>query len=84
MTSEAINYSTYSEAQLFAALSEIQSQKAHLDSREREIRAILHSFGDESSSKDLPTQETIDALNNSYTVLKTHDYAEFEKIIENG
>lgn len=28
-----INYSTYSEAQLFATLNEIQSQKASLDSR---------------------------------------------------
>lgn len=86
-----INYSTYSEAQLFAVLDEIQSQKASLDNRERQIREILHTLGAESSESsiisriglDMLTEETIDALNNSHAVLKTHDYAEFEKMIEN-
>ncbi len=34
-------------------------------------------------SLDLPTQETIESLKNSYTTLKTKDYAEFESMIEN-
>lgn len=83
-----IDYGAYSEAQLFAVLDEIQSQKASLDNRERQIREILHTLGAESSivsriGLDMPTEETIDALNNSHAVLKTHDYAEFEKMIEN-
>lgn len=86
-----IDYGAYSEAQLFAALNEIQSQKASLDNRERQIREILHTLGAESSESsivsriglDMPTKETIDALNNSHAVLKTHDYVEFEKMIEN-
>lgn len=31
----------------------------------------------------LPTQETRNALENSHTVLKTKDYADFEKMLEN-
>lgn len=80
-----INYSDYTEAQLCAVLDEIRTQKASLDSKEREIREVLHSLsaGSSDESLDFPTQETIDALNNSHTVLKTKDYAEFEKMIEN-
>ncbi len=85
------NYNTYSEAQLVAVLNEIHIQKASLDNRERQIREILHTLGAESNKSsivsriglDEPTEETIDALNNSHAVLKTHDYAEFEKMIEN-
>ncbi|MGX2983574.1 hypothetical protein [Helicobacter sp. 23-1045] len=41
------------------------------------------SLRTEVESIDYPTQETIDALENSHTVLKTSDYAEFEKMMEN-
>ena len=85
-TISSIDYSNYTEAQLCAMLDEIRTQKASLDSKEKAIRDILHSMGSESSNKplDFPTQETIDALNNSHTALKTSDYAEFEKMIEMG
>lgn len=32
---------------------------------------------------DMPTKETIQALENSHTVLKTSDYKDFEKMLEN-
>lgn len=80
----SIDYGAYSEAQLFAVLDEIQSQKASLDNKERQIRKAISSLDVKSRiGLDEPTEETIDALNNSHAVLKTHDYAEFEKMIEN-
>lgn len=34
-------------------------------------------------SLDMPTKETIQALESSHTVLKTSDYKDFEKMLEN-
>ncbi len=45
------NYSTYSEVQLSALLDEIQSQKASLDNRERQIREAIISLNTKSKSK---------------------------------
>ena len=79
MTADAnistINYSDYSEAQLFAALNEIQAQKASLDSREKQIRAILHS---------IPNEETRSILENDEIdgVWDSHD--DFLKSLENS
>ncbi len=82
-----INYSTYSEAQLFAVLDEIQSQKASLDNRERQIREILHTLGTESSiisriGLDEPTEETRNALDNDEIVGIFSSHEEFEKSLE--
>ena len=84
------NYSTYSEAQLFAALNEIQSQKASLDNRERQIREILHTLGAESNESsiisriglDEPTEETRNALDNDEIVGIFSSHEEFEKSLE--
>lgn len=46
-----INYSVYSGVQLAALLDEIQSQKAILDNRERQIREAINSLGVKSKSK---------------------------------
>ncbi len=80
----SIDYSAYSGMQLSALLDDIQNQRAILDDRERQIRKAISSLDIVSRiGLDEPTEETIDALNNSHAVLKTHDYAEFEKMIEN-
>lgn len=47
-----INYSAYSGVQLSALLDEIQSQKAILDNRERQIREALNSLDVKSNSKE--------------------------------
>ncbi len=92
MTTNAvdINYSTYSEVQLVAALNEIQSQKASLDNRERQIREILHTLGTESNESsiisriglDEPTEETRNALDNDEIVGIFSSHEEFEKSLE--
>lgn len=47
-----LNYSAYSGVQLSALLDEIQSQKAILDNRERQIREALNSLDVKSNSKE--------------------------------
>lgn len=47
----SIDYSAYSGVQLSALLDEIQSQKAILDSRERQIREAINSLDTKSKSK---------------------------------
>ena len=80
----SIDYGAYSGVQLSALLDDIQNQRANLDNKERQIREAISSLDVKSRiGLDEPTEETIDALNNSHAVLKTHDYAEFEKMIEN-
>lgn len=81
MGAKAVDYSTYSEQALFLELNSTREQLAKLESerailrdKESQIEQALHS---------IPTDETADALRNSYTVLKTKDYADFEKMIEN-
>lgn len=79
MSAKAVDYSTYSEQALFLELNstreqlaKLESEKAILLDKEIQIEQALHS---------IPTEETADALRNSYTVFKTKDYAEFEKMI---
>lgn len=86
-----IDYGAYSEAQLFAALNEIQSQKASLDNRERQIREILHTLGAESSESsivsriglDEPTEETRNALDNDFVVCRGYSHEEFVESLKN-
>lgn len=47
-----IDYGAYSGVQLSALLDEIQSQKAILDNRERQIREALNSLDVKSNSKE--------------------------------
>lgn len=47
----SIDYSAYSGVQLSALLDEIQSQKASLDNRERQIREAISSLDTKSKSK---------------------------------
>ncbi len=65
-----INYSTYSEAQLFAALNEIQSQKANLDNRERQIREILHTIPNDETAFDLKNATTLDKYTSHEQLVK--------------
>ena len=73
MTAKAIDYSVYNEQALFSELNSTKEQIAELESKKSQIEQALHS---------IPTEETADALRNSYTVFKTKDYADFEKMIE--
>ena len=73
MTAKAIDYSVYNEQALFSELNSTKEQIAELESKKSQIEQSLHS---------IPTEETADALRNSYTVFKTKDYADFEKMIE--
>lgn len=47
-----INYRAYSGVQLVALLDEIQSQKAILDSRERQIKEAINSLNTKAKSKE--------------------------------
>ena len=47
----SIDYGAYSEVQLSALLDEIQSQKAILDDRERQIRKAISSLDTKAKSK---------------------------------
>ena len=73
MVNSAVNYSDYSEAQLFAVLNEIQAQKASLDSREKQIREIL---------RYMPNEETRKALDSDEIVGRFSSHEEFEKSLE--
>lgn len=55
----SINYSNYTEAQLCAMLDEIQTQKASLDNKERQIREILHSMPNDETAFDLKNAVTL-------------------------
>ena len=61
----SIDYSAYSGVQLSALLDEIQSQKASLDNRERQIREAINSLDMKSRiGLDEPTEETRNLLDN--------------------
>lgn len=84
----SIDYGAYSEAQLFAVLDEIQSQKASLDNRERQIREILHTLGAESNivsriGLDEPMEETRNALDNDFVVCRGYSHKEFVESLKN-
>lgn len=69
-----INYSAYSGVQLAALLDEIQSQKAILDNRERQIREAINSLGAKSNSKKekeaFYSPENVAVLKQGYKELK--------------
>lgn len=72
MGAKAIDYSVYNEEALFMELNSTKEQIAELESKKSQIEQALQS---------IPTDETANALRNSYTVLKTKDYADFEKML---
>lgn len=72
MGAKAIDYSVYNEEALFMELNSTKEQIAELESKKSQIERALQS---------IPTDETANALRNSYTVLKTKDYADFEKML---
>lgn len=72
MGAKAIDYSVYNEEALFMELNSTKEQIAELENKKSQIEQALQS---------IPTDETADALRNSYTVLKTKDYADFEKML---
>ena len=72
MGAKAIDYSVYNEEALFMELNSTKEQIAELESKKSQIEQALQS---------IPTGETANALRNSYTVLKTKDYADFEKML---
>lgn len=74
MGAKAIDYSVYNEEALFMELNSTKEQIAELESKKSQIEQALQS---------IPTDETANALRNSYTVLKTKDYADFEKMLAN-
>ena len=74
MVNSAVNYSDYSEAQLFAVLNEIQAQKASLDSREKQIREIL---------RYVPNEETRKALDDDFVVAQGISHKEFMESLDN-
>lgn len=69
-----LNYSAYSGMQLSALLDEIQSQKAILDNRERQIREALNSLDVKSNSKEekeaFYSPENVAQLKQGYKELK--------------
>ena len=72
MGAKAIDYSVYNEEALFMELNSTKEQIAELESKKSQIEQALQS---------IPTDETANALRNSYTVLKTKDYTDFEKML---
>lgn len=79
----SIDYGAYSGVQLSALLDEIQSQKAILDDRERQIRKAISSLGVKSRiGLDEPTEETRNALDNDEVVGIFSSHEEFEKSLE--
>ena len=72
MGAKAIDYSVYNEEALFMELNSTKEQIAELENKKSQIEQALQS---------IPTDETANALRNSYTVLKTKDYADFEKML---
>lgn len=72
MGAKAIDYSVYNEEALFMELNSTKEQIAELESKKSQIEQALQS---------ILTDETANALRNSYTVLKTKDYADFEKML---
>lgn len=70
----SIDYSAYSGMQLSALLDEIQSQKAILDNRERQIREAINSLDTKSKSKKeekaFYSPENVAVLKQGYKELK--------------
>lgn len=78
-----IDYGAYSGVQLSALLDEIQSQKASLNDRERQIRKAISSLDVKSRiGLDEPTEETRNALENDEVVGIFSSHEEFEKSLE--
>lgn len=79
-----INYSVYSGVQLSALLDEIQSQKASLDNKERQIRKALNSLNIKSKSKKeeeaFYSPENVAQLKQGYKELKAGRGVERELI----
>lgn len=79
-----IDYGAYSGVQLSALLDEIQSQKASLDNRERQIRKALNSLDVKSKSKKeeeaFYNPENVAQLKQGYKELKAGRGVERELI----
>ena len=73
MTAKAIDYSTYSEQALFMELNSTKEQIAELENKKSQIEQALHS---------IPTDETADALRNSYSIGVFDTYEELEKALK--
>ena len=79
-----IDYGAYSGVQLSALLDEIQSQKAILDDRERQIRKAISSLDVKSRiGLDEPTEETRNALDNDFVVCRGYSHEEFVESLKN-
>ncbi len=70
----SIDYGAYSGVQLSALLDEIQSQKASLDNRERQIREAISSLNTKAKSKKeekaFYSPENVAQLKQGYKELK--------------
>lgn len=80
----SIDYGAYSGMQLSALLDEIQSQKAILDNRERQIREAINSLDVKSRiGLDEPTEETRNALDNAVPIARGLSHKEFRESLKN-
>lgn len=73
MSAKAVDYSTYSEQALFVELNSTKEQIAELENRKSQIEQALHA---------IPTEETANALKNSYSIGVFDTYEEFEKALK--